>query len=212
MERSDRPKPAEGGGANAGDKTGAAAGATAAMALSPPPVPGQPAPALALQKLDGSPVQLSSFKGRLVLLAFGSYSSPSFRTRAQALEELRREYGARVNFVVVYTREAHPSGGWEVDRNRDAEISVPQHADAKARAAAAKQARELLKLQSTITTDSMDDATARAYHAWPNNAAVLIGKDGNVFAYQEWFDAYGMRQAIVEAMAPAPTTRATTRS
>jgi hypothetical protein len=176
------------------------------MAPPPPPSPGQAAPALALKKLDGSPVQLSSFKGKLVLLAFGSYSSPSFRQRAQALEELRRDYGVRVSFVVVYTKEAHPSGGWEVDRNKDAEIAVPQHADENARRAAAKQARELLKLQSTITTDSMDDATAMAYHAWPNNAAVLIGKDGNVLAYQEWFDAYGMRQAIQNAFAPVATT------
>jgi hypothetical protein len=56
----------------------------------------------------------------------------------------------------------------------------------------------------------MDDTTANAYHAWPNNAAVLIDKDGKVLAYQQWFDAYGMKQSIQDALAnkprPAPTS------
>ena len=54
-----------------------------------------------------------------------------------------------------------------------------------------------------MTTDSMDDATAIAYHGWPNNAAVLIGKDGNVVTYQEWFDASANARGDPAALTPA---------
>jgi len=168
---------------------------------------GQVAPELEIRKLDGTPVQLSSFKGKIVLLAFGSHTSPSFRQRVGPLDELRREFGARVNFVIVYTREAHPAGSWEIDRNRDAEVSIGDHKDDAERRNAAKTARDRLRLGSfTITTDSMNDVTAAAYHAWPNTAAVLVGRDGTILAYQQWFDAYIMRDAIVEALAGKPTT------
>ena len=36
---------------------------------TPPPSIGQPAPAVSLAKLDGTPVQLASFNGKLTLLA-----------------------------------------------------------------------------------------------------------------------------------------------
>jgi hypothetical protein len=168
---------------------------------------GQLAPELEVKKLDGTPVQLSSYKGKLLLLTFGSYTSPSFRQRVGPLDELRRDFGARINFVIVYTREAHPTGTWEVDRNRDEEISVADHKDEAERRAAAKNARDRLRLGSfIITTDSMNNATATAYHGWPNAAAVLIGRDGTVLAYQQWFDAYLMRDAISNALAGKPTT------
>jgi Spy/CpxP family protein refolding chaperone len=173
---------------------------------SPPGVPdrlevGQVAPDFRLTKLDGTPVQLSSFKGKILLLAFGSYTSPSFRQRAAALDELRRDYGVKISMLVVYTREAHPAGGWEVDRNRDAEIAVPDHKDLLKRRDVAREGRDRLKLKLLpFAVDSMEDEAAIAYHAQPNDAAVLIGKDGTVLAYQKWFDGVGMRAAIVEAL------------
>ena len=87
---------------------------------------GQAASDFKANKLDGLPVQLASFKDQYLLLVFGSYSSPSFRQRAVALDELRKDFGVRVSFLVIYTREAHATGSWEVDRNRDAEISAVQ--------------------------------------------------------------------------------------
>lgn len=166
---------------------------------------GQIAPEFELKKLDGTPVQLSSFKGKIVLLTFGSFTSPSFRQRANALDELRRDFGVRVSFLVVYTREAHPAGTWEVDRNRDEEISIADHKDEAERRSIARTARDRLKLgQFTFATDAMTNATATAYHAFPNTAGVLIGKDGTVLAYQQWFDAYTMRAAIQDAISPKP--------
>ncbi|MGH7179536.1 MAG: deiodinase-like protein, partial [Tepidisphaeraceae bacterium] len=99
---------------------------------------GKPAPDFELKKLDGQTVQLSSFKGKLLVLVFGSYTSPAFRSRAASLEELRREFNTRASFLLVYTKEAHPSGGWEVERNADEKIQVALHKDDAARRAVAK--------------------------------------------------------------------------
>jgi hypothetical protein len=170
--------------------------------MAPPTGPdrlevGVAAPDFKANKLDGLPVQLASFKDKYLLLAFGSYSSPSFRQRALALDELRKDFGVRVSFLVIYTREAHPAGSWEVDRNRDADIKVADHKDDPARREAARMARDKLKLrQLTFAIDSMDNAIARSYCAWPNDAAVLIDKDARVLAYQKWFEPYAMREAI----------------
>jgi peroxiredoxin len=158
---------------------------------------GVTAPDFALQKLDGLPVQLSSFSDRPLLLIFGSYSSPSFRQRARGLNELRKQFSARVNFLIIYTREAHAAGAWEIERNRDEQITVAEHADVDARRAAAKLARERLGLTDfRLATDTMDDAVASAYGAWPNNAAVLVGRDGAILAYQKWFDPQAMKAVI----------------
>lgn len=173
---------------------------------------GHPAPDWQIKKLDGSPVQLSSFKDKLVLVAFGSYSSPSFRQRVFALDDLRREYSTKISCVIVYTREAHPAGAWEVERNRDEEISIADHKNEDERRDIAKRAKDRLKLGSfTFTIDSMDDATAKSYHATPNTAAVLIGRDGTVLAYQQWFDAYTMREAIIDALANKSPSASATR-
>src|SRR5205823_7819953 len=113
---------------------------------SPPPGPaiGQAAPEFNLQKLDGRSVQLSSFKGKILVLMFGSYSSPSFRQRAAMIQDLARETGSHASFLIIYTKEAHPKDGWQVERNREQKILVPAHSDAASRIAAAKSARETL--------------------------------------------------------------------
>jgi Spy/CpxP family protein refolding chaperone len=167
-----------------------------------PPV-GSPAPQFSLRKLDGGGlVQLSQLKGRVVVLEFGSYSCPAFRDRVSAMEKLKSEYGNRATFFVVYSREAHPAGGWEVDRNKDQSISVEQPRSIDARQQLAKKARESLKITVPMLLDSVGNDTALAYGAGPNSA-VVIGRDGTIVAKQQWFDAYGIRRAIDNAAKPA---------
>ena len=38
------------------------------------------------------------------------------------LHEIWKRYGDRVEFVVVYIREAHPEDGWVVKQNREQDI------------------------------------------------------------------------------------------
>lgn len=160
---------------------------------------GQPAPDFTLKRIEGQTVSLASFKGRFVMVVFGSYSSPSFRQRAAALETLKRDFGTRVNFVIVYTRENHPVGEWNVERNKDDGVAVEQPGNMEGRLTLAKQARSTLKLSVPMVIDAMDDATAKAYGG-STNAAYLIGRDGSVVARQRWFEPYAMRRMLDEAL------------
>jgi hypothetical protein len=160
---------------------------------------GQPAPDFTLKKLDGQNIQLSTYQGKIVLLIFGSYTSPSFRQRVIQLERLKRDYGARIHPIIVYTAENHPVGKWEVQRNKDEGISLEQPTDMDGRIALARRARESLKITVPIVVDTMDDATMQAYGG-TTNAAVLIGRDGMILARQKWFEPYALRGEIDAAV------------
>jgi hypothetical protein len=164
------------------------------------PAVGDAAPDFTLRKIDGAQVQLSSLKGRVIVLVFGSYSAPTFRNRAAALEKLRSDYGTRATVFVVYAREAHPSGEWEVARNKEDGVSVEQARTPEARKSAATAARDKLKLTTSILLDTLGNDTAVAYGAGANSAYV-IGRDGKIAARQRWFEPLALRRALDAATA-----------
>lgn len=166
---------------------------------------GQAAPELDVKKLDGNAVRLSSYKGRPLLLVFGSYSAPTFREKAAQLADLAGDFKGRVEVLVVYTAEAYPVGQWEIERNKDEKVRVEAHASEAARIKAARDARTTLKLEGlTFVVDAMSDKTAKAFEGTPN-AAVLIGRDGVVVARQKWFEAFAMRRAVEESLSVSRT-------
>ena len=169
-----------------------------AASASPGPDPGKIAN-LDVKKLDGRTVRLSSFKGRVVTLVFGSYSTPTFRDKAAALDQLAQQYSARSVFMVIYTKEAHPAGGWDVERNKQQKIEIPQHKTEADRLAQAKQARDTLHLNHVIIgVDSMDDGMAKLFDVMPNGA-VVIGRDGKIAGTQKWVEVEGLKHLIEQA-------------
>jgi hypothetical protein len=153
-------------------------------------------PDFVLDDINGKSFALRDLrKLRPVVVVFGSYTSPSFRQRAAALNRLAREMTGRVNVAVVYTREAHPVGDWEVERNRDEAIRVEAHADANARRAAARAAVKALDLDPPVLLDTIEDATFIAFGRHPNGAA-LIDRDGATRFKQVWFEPHAMTRAI----------------
>ena len=163
------------------------------------------APAFQLTRLDGKTVRPSSFQGQVAVLVFGSYSSPSFRQRAPEIEALAKKFGSRAAFLIVYTKEAHPAGDWEVDRNKDAGVAVPAHKDAAARAAQAERTEHELKLTIPIAPDTMNDAVSTAFGTFPNGAVVL-SRDGTIVARQQWVDPGGLEKRIEQAL-NGPTSK-----
>jgi peroxiredoxin len=159
------------------------------------PQAGQVAPAFSLQKVDGSKLELSAFKGKVVVLAFGSYSSPTFRRRAAALEEIRRKNDIRANFLFVYTKESHPKGGWEVDRNKQEDVEVTQASDLSDRSKQAKRMHEALRFNWPLLVDSMDDSAAKAYGAG-ECTTVIINRDGTIYSRLQWSDPYTLKRQL----------------
>jgi Spy/CpxP family protein refolding chaperone len=205
------------GGAGDTMMKGAAAGRTARKPPSPGvpnesertsagPAVGDAAPDFTLTKIDGAQVNLASMKGRVIVLVFGSYSAPTFRNRAAAMEKLRSDFGTRATFFVVYSREAHPTGEWEVSRNKQDGISVEQARSVESRKSAATTARDKLKITTPILLDTLGNDTALAYGAGINSA-YIIGRDGTIAARQQWFEPLALRRALDAATAAKPATK-----
>ncbi len=161
---------------------------------------GQPAPEFSLKTTKDKTLSLAAYKGNVLVLVFGSYSTPSFRQRISSLEKLAKDYSTRATILIVYTREAHAVGEWEVERNRDDEIAVEQHKTEADRKAQAKQAASALNITLPVMLDTMDNSMAKTYGLTPNGA-VIIGRDGIVSARQRWFEPVGLRQQIDAAVA-----------
>lgn len=171
----------------------------------PPPAlsAGDAAPEFSLRKLDGLSIQLSSFQGRVLVLVFGSYSSPSFRDHAPQIDALRRQFGARADFLVIYAREAHAKDEWEVQRNADDDIEVAQPAGDAERRSVAEKARDRLRLSTPIAIDDMNDTTASAYGAG-ENSAYIINRDGTIAYRQNWCDPGSLERKLDEILKSQP--------
>jgi hypothetical protein len=160
---------------------------------------GSVAPAFSLDRVKSGIATLTVLKNKVVVLEFGSYSAPPFRYRSAAMDALAKEVGSRAEFITIYTAEAYPAGEWNIDRNKTDNVSIPRHADAAARLAAAEKARTALRPNRTLAVDTMDNATARAYRAGAHSAFV-IGRDGTIVARQQWCDPDGLKRHIDAAV------------
>jgi Spy/CpxP family protein refolding chaperone len=162
---------------------------------------GQPAPDFQLKTLDGERVGLSSYNHKLLVLVLGSYTNPTLRDRAAGLESLRERYtGDGVNFLIVYTRETHPAGGWEIQRNKTDEISIPQPSTEAERESIAERAKSAMNLSILMAPDTMDDKTATTYAVGDGVAAYLIGRDGKILFHQSWLEPMALEGAIENGM------------
>jgi hypothetical protein len=114
-----------------------------------------------------------------------------------ALHELWERFGDRVDFAVVYIREAHPEEGWVVTPNRDEGILVSDPNSDEERQAIATECALRLKIRMPVVIDPIDDEIARAYGALPDRL-YLIGRGGHV-AYQGSAGPFGFEPPELEA-------------
>lgn len=118
-----------------------------------------------------------------VVLVFGSYTCPKLRVSAAELRRVAAAFHDRVDFRLVYIREAHTQGGPETQWQST--VNVREGIDlAEARTLAEKEAHASLcvrKLSLPFATlvDGMDAAAEKAYDAWPSRV-YLVAQDGRV--------------------------------
>ncbi|MDB5325066.1 MAG: Iodothyronine deiodinase [Phycisphaerales bacterium] len=162
-------------------------------------VVGSPAPAFTATRLSGTEANNKSFTGKPLVLAFGSLTSPSFRDRLPKLELLKKKYNGRANVVVVYTKEAHPADGWQVERNRDDKVEINSPTTMKDRLALASKLKDMSKTSLDIVVDGMDDAMLSAFGGSIEGAVVLTPA-GTVLGTQTFCDPSGLPRMIDDAL------------
>ena len=74
-------------------------------------------------------------------------------------------------FVLVYIREAHSTDGWTIDSSGWS--IIPDPTDDGQRKVAAAQACSMLRFPFPVAVDTMDDAVAERWSAWPERLFVL---------------------------------------
>jgi hypothetical protein len=114
-----------------------------------------------------------------------------------ALHELWERFRERVEFLVVYVREAHPEDGWVLAENRRQEIAVRDPGSDAERARVADACATRLAIRMPVVVDGTDDRVALAYGGWPDRL-YLIASDGRV-AYQGGEGPFGFLPEELEA-------------
>ena len=124
-----------------------------------------------------------------------------------SLQDLYARYHDPVQFLVIYTREAHPTDGWwlgggvagqmlKASKSKAAtDLRDPQSIEE--RRAAAGRCETTLKYGIQTYVDEMDDAVNQAYAALPTRI-YLIGTDGRV-VYAGGLGPWGFKPAELGA-------------
>ena len=150
--------------------------------------PGDRIPEFELLTTNGDRLTRSDvFGDKPVLFVFGSMTCPMTASSAPSVQELYEEFGERVDFVMLYVREAHP--GEYFGQAETIEDKVES----------ARALQEFYGIDWTVAADSIDGALHRALDPKPN-AAYLANSDGDILFRSLWAADYGaLRDALDDA-------------
>ena len=153
------------------------------------PKAGEKAPDFKASALNGQTHRLSDYTGRKnVLLVFGSATCPVTATAVPGLNKLYdRLRGDDIEFIFVYTREAHPGE------------RLPAHGSMSEKAHAAKILRDEENMQMPMLVDDLHGSIHRRYSKRPN-AAFLIDKSGRIAFRSLWARPETLAAAIQELL------------
>jgi hypothetical protein len=136
-----------------------------------PPL-GSVAPDTDAQRLDGSSWRLSDQIGKPVVIEFGSFTCPIFCGHVDKMEKLAQDL-TDVEFVVIYTREAHPG-----------ELHG-RHVDPLSKMRAAQRLLQVETIARTVLVDSLDGAIHLSWGGGYNSVFVL-DPQGHVVVRRLW--------------------------
>lgn len=168
-------------------------------ATKPSLIPGMSVPVFTLNTLEKKSVSLTRYRGKPVVLIFGSFTSPTFRDKVPAFNALKKEFRNKVHFVVIYTREAYPNNEWEVQRNLNEQIRINQHTTLDERIQMARMTADGLKIDADVLVDDIDDGVAQTYDALPNGC-VILDAQGKLFRRQKWANPHAVKIALNDVL------------
>ncbi len=150
--------------------------------------PGNTVPEFELISTDGSRlVNDDVFGEKPVIFIFGSMTCPMTASAAPTVQELYDEFGDRVNFIMMYVREAHPGEHFAQSETIEEKLGY------------ARALKDFYGIQWTVAADNIDGDLHRALDPKPNSA-FLVDKDGTILFRSLWASDYcALRRALVAA-------------
>ena len=111
----------------------------------------------------------------------------------------------------MYIQEAHSSDGWQLESNIQQQVLFADPRTREERAAVASACVRNLQIEIPAVLDALDNATERAYTAWPDRL-YLIARDGRIrfksrpgpFGFQPAMLEQALRAELEQRPAPAP--------
>ena len=151
------------------------------------PGPGDPVPAFDLPTLDGGRFRSHDLGARPVLLVIGSRTCPITESSGPVLRRLHAEFGDRIRFVLVNTREAHPGDVFGQPRTFEEKWDH------------AVELRRHHNIDFEVAVDDLDGRLHQALTPKPNSA-YLLSPDGIIRYRAHWAnDEGGLRTALAQA-------------
>ncbi len=144
--------------------------------------------------LDGGEFTLSSLRNRrIACLIFGSLCDPplisNLDTVNPSVNGLHRKYFRQgVEFIFVYTREAHPGS------------RIPQHESLESKQSRARQLKNQENILFPIVVDSLDGAIHTLYGQF-TNPVFVINRAGVVIAKSAFLDTALLDNVLDDAVA-----------
>lgn len=151
--------------------------------------PGCEAPDFELDDTDGNRVSLHALRGRPVLLRFSSISCPATIGSVQPFKELFLEWGARIHFLDIFVRQAHPGP------------MVPAYTSFDQKVHDARNYRESEEIPWQVLVDDLEGKVHQAYGMLPN-PSFLLTAEGRVSFYDLWSHAPSVYRAIADLVTP----------
>ena len=108
-----------------------------------------------------------------------------------ALNKLYEQYRDRVEFLVVYITEAHPSDVWQMQSNIRDKVVFASPRNEDERAFVAGSCVRKLGIEIPAVLDEFGNSTESAYTAWPDRL-YLIDRNGKV-AYKSTPGPFGFK-------------------
>lgn len=146
-------------------------------------------PKFELFTTDGSLlVNKDVFGDKPVIFIFGSMTCPMTASAAPSVQELYDEFGDRVEFVMLYVREAHPGEYFVQSETIEEKLDY------------ARTLRDFYDIQWTVAADNIDGGLHRALDPKPNSA-FLADKDGTILFRSLWASDYRALRRALDAAA-----------
>ncbi|MBI3208962.1 MAG: deiodinase [Candidatus Solibacter usitatus] len=108
-----------------------------------------------------------------------------------------QKYRGKVEFLLVYIREAHATDGWQLPVNERQEVLLPIAKSQDEKEDHATACVRKLNIEFPAVVDNMDNTTELNYSAWPDRL-YLVGKDGRI-TYKSGPGPQGFKPPELEA-------------